>query len=87
MMKRAARRRLKKAGIDEQDIAIMIQDSINLYSVATIMILHDKWGFGKVRLTRFLDQLYDLLESIEQGYLTVEDCKKVLLEECKINFR
>jgi len=50
-------------------------------------VLHDKWGFGKVRLTRFLDQLYDLLESIEQGYLTVEDCKKVLLEECKINFR
>lgn len=86
-MKRAARRRLKKAGVDEQDIQIIIREAVNLYSVVMAMVLRDKWGFGKKRLARFLGQVDDLFDSIEKGYVSLEDCKKVLLEECNINFK
>lgn len=49
-----------------------------------IMVLHDKWGFGKVRCERFIDQVLDLYDSFENDYVTLDDLKKCLWEEAGI---
>lgn len=46
-----------------------------------LMVLHDKWGFGKVRGERFIEQVLDLYDSFEKGYLSLEDIHYCLWEE------
>jgi len=46
-----------------------------------LMVLHDKWGFGKVRGERFIEQVLDLYDSFEKGYLSLDDIHKCLWEE------
>lgn len=46
-----------------------------------LMVLHDKWGFGKVRGERFIEQVLDLYDSFEKGYLSLDDIHDCLLEE------
>lgn len=48
------------------------------------LVLRDKWGFGKVRSERFIEQVLDLYNSFEQGYLTLEDIKECLWDEAGI---
>ena len=45
------------------------------------MVLHDKWGFGKVRGERFIEQVLDLYDSFEKGYLSLDDIHNCLWEE------
>lgn len=49
-----------------------------------IMVLHDKWGFGKVRCERFIEQVLDLYDSFENDYVTLDDLKQCLWEEAGI---
>lgn len=49
-----------------------------------ILVLRDKWGFGKVRLERFIDQVIDMYEAFNEGYLTLDDIHKVIEEETGI---
>lgn len=90
-MNRAAKRRLERAGLSKDDLAIIkkvtVKESVDMYSAAVLLVLRDNWGFGKVRLQRFLGQVNTLFEDIHSGYLSLEDCKKVLSEECGINLR
>jgi len=46
-----------------------------------LMVLHDKWGFGKVRGERFITQVLDLYDSFEKGYLSLDDIHNCLWEE------
>ena len=46
-----------------------------------LMVLHDKWGFGKVRGERFIEQVLDLYDSFEKGYLSLDDIYNCLWEE------
>ena len=53
-------------------------DSIILESVAnslavSICVLHDKFGFGKARLQRFMNEYNEIFDSILGEYLTFED--------------
>ena len=50
-------------------------------------MLHDKWGFGNKRLSKFLSQVNDTFDAIEKDYVSLKDIKKVLEEECKINIK
>lgn len=49
-----------------------------------VMALHDKWGFGPVRCERFVDQVLDLYDSFEKGYITFEDIHAALKKETGI---
>jgi len=49
-----------------------------------VMVLRDKFGFGKVRCERFTDAVIDLYESFEQDYVTLEDIHATLKEEVGI---
>ena len=48
-----------------------------------IMILHDKHGWGKTRNSRLVDDVMNLYDSYEKGYLTLEDVREVLWEEAE----
>lgn len=48
------------------------------------LVLRDKWGFGKVRSERFIEQVLDLYDSFEKGYLTLEDIEQCLWDEAGI---
>ena len=40
--------------------------------------LRDEFDWGKVRLTRFSDKVLDLLDSLNRGYITFDDCLNVI---------
>lgn len=52
--------------------------------IATLMVLHDKYGFGTVRLERFIDEHKKLLDAYNAGYLDVKDIENTLEEETGI---
>jgi hypothetical protein len=41
-----------------------------------VVALHDEFGFGKVRIDRFIDKVNEQFDSIENGYVTLEDFNK-----------
>lgn len=51
-----------------------------------LLVLKDKFGFGKVRLERYLKHYGEAIEAFNQGYLDLNDVKEVLLTENKIGF-
>lgn len=55
------------------------------YSIAVpVLALIDGFGFGRVRLERFLDIVYDTYDSIDKEYLNLNDIVKTINEEKKI---
>ena len=46
-----------------------------------LMVLHDKWGFEKVRGECFIERVLDLYDSFEKGYLSLDDIHNCLWEE------
>ena len=51
-----------------------------------LLVLKDKFGFGKVRLERYLKHYQEAVDSLNKGYLDLNDVQKVLLDEVKIAF-
>lgn len=49
-----------------------------------MMVLHDKYGFGKVRCERFIDQVLELYDSFEKDLITLDDIHKCLWDEAGI---
>lgn len=90
-MNRKQRRAAQKRGITAKDLKLEKEDGIRFavhcYSVAVAMVLHDKLGFGEVRCTRTLAQIWDLFDSITRDYVSIADCEKILFEECGIRFK
>lgn len=50
------------------------------------MVLHDKFGFGPVRLQRFLTEYAELQDSINLELVSHADIDGVLMEESNIDF-
>jgi len=91
-MNRAERRRLQKKGITAKDLKMIeeasAKNAINYATNAMIasfaICLHDKWGWGQVRLKRLLDQVNETFDCIDKDYVTIEDIKKAIFEETGI---
>lgn len=49
-----------------------------------MLVLRDKYGFGKKRLERFLDQVLDVYDLFNKDYLTLEDIHQALYDETGI---
>lgn len=64
------------------------EESLNLaisYSIAvSMMVLRDKFDFGAKRLEDFIDGVYDMYDSIDQKYLSIDDIIKTIEEETGI---
>jgi hypothetical protein len=49
-----------------------------------LMVMHDKWGFGAIRLNRLFKHICELSELVGDGYVSVAEIKKTLREEMNI---
>ena len=75
---------LAKKDLDKATVKIKEQllDTVTVLSVAT---LHDEFGFGEKRLTKFIDEYQKQLEAYNSEYVErVSDFTTVLKEECGI---
>ena len=61
-------------------------NAANIINLIPLMILRDKFGFGKVRLERYLGYYQEAVDSLNKGYLDLKDVERVMLEEVKIGF-
>lgn len=49
-----------------------------------VMVLHDKFGFGKTRLTRFMDYALMWFDSVYDNETQLRELVKIAEEECGI---
>lgn len=53
--------------------------------IISLMVLHDKFGYGEKRLNKFIDEYQKQLDAYNSGYVeSVKDFTTVLKEECGI---
>ena len=53
---------------------------------ACCLVLHDKFGFGKKRLTEYMAWVYDCFDSISRDYVSFDDLKECIYDEMGIDF-
>ncbi|HQD37253.1 MAG TPA: hypothetical protein PKV92_09190 [Thermodesulfovibrio thiophilus] len=94
-MNRAERRRLQKKGITAKELKV-IEDNSALKAIdfavkgmiaSFVIVLHDKWGWGNVRIKRLLKQVDDVFDSINKNYVSIEDLQKAILDEIGIDVK
>lgn len=66
------------AAREAMDVAFMAMLSLPLIT------LHDKFGFGKQRLEKFADGVLEEWKCFDEGYVTIDDLKKILERETGI---
>ena len=70
---------LRKA-YDQGFVEAKVKAHISM-TVTAIAVLHDKFGYGKVRAKRFADEMDELTESVNQGYVTTTDLMQMLVDD------
>ena len=56
--------------------------------IISLMVLHDKFGYGEKRLHKFIDEYQKQLAAYNSGYIeSVKDFTTVLKEECGIELK
>ena len=91
-LKKSLRRKLNKETIqltrkDYEELKEAERaNAANIINLIPLIILRDKFGFGKIRLERYLKHYQEAVDSLNKGYLNLKDVQKVLLDEVKIGF-
>lgn len=92
-MNRQERRKIDKKNLTARDIK-SIQDSSKSkgIDVATSAIfaslaltLQDKWQWDNMSIKKLLAQVDELFDSVNNGYLSIEDLKKTVNDEIGID--
>lgn len=71
-------------GYKKQGYKQAIEQATNFALAAPMLILRDEFGFGEKRLMKFYEAYVDMYDSIEKGYLDIEDIVDTLREEVNI---
>lgn len=58
----------------------MINEYLDIYSIAVAYTLRYVCGFGKKRLPEVMSRIWNNVDSFKDGYLSFEDCLKDLKE-------
>lgn len=62
-----------------------VDTAVENYMIIAVSVLCDKFGFGgRVRIPKFVKEVQEKAENINQGYVTLEDLKQQLYEDHKI---
>lgn len=61
-------------------------NATKIINLIPLIVLHDKFGWGKIRLERFLGHFQEAVDLLNNGYLDLNDVQKVMLDEVKIAF-
>lgn len=76
---------IKQKAIDET-MSRVSREAFDRTVILSLLVLRDHWGFGEIRITRFMDQLSELVEDVSEGRLSMEDIVKTLEVELGIEF-
>lgn len=86
---RQLQRKLNRNGIVKSDIDQIIHSTIDFtisgYEAVLVLALHDKLGFGEKRARRFIEHVRDTFDSVDQGYVSLEDIKDEIKETMNID--
>ena len=94
VLNRKDRRALLKKGNIENVVAGAINqthskirlDTINDLMIMSLMVLHDKFGFGEKRLKKFHTEIANLGECLIAGTVNLDEIKEYLQENCNVKF-
>lgn len=64
----------------EERTDALITETVGNSLAVTITVLHDKFGFGKTRAQRFMNEYNKLFDAILEDYVSFDDMKEVALE-------
>ena len=76
---------IKRKAIDET-VKKVSREAFDRTVVLSLLVLRDNWGFGEVRMERFMDQLSELIEDVSEGRLSMMDITKTLEDELGLEF-
>lgn len=79
----AQQRRVK----NRRDADKLIHSSYTAFLLLGIMALRNKFDFGSARIERWIDEINDLRDSYEKGYISVQDLQKTIKEETGIEIK
>ena len=75
-----------KTQIRKDNMLISAAGKANM--IISLMVLHDKFGYGEKRLNKFINEYQKQLEAYNSGYVeSVNDFTTVLKEECGIEIK
>lgn len=55
-----------------------LKETVKNYSVAVAYTLNYKFGFGKKRLPKLMEEIYFICDSFKTGHLSLDDCNEEL---------
>lgn len=90
-MNRKARRE-KYTGVEVETLRAIayqkgVKDATSAIYASTLLVLRDKFGFGSVRCERLLAEVTNQVDSINKGYVSIEDMKQTVHEELGIKLK
>lgn len=93
-LSRQRRRKFERGKYSEADLKALIDDAIKYgvrYAVdgmsgTMALVLRDKIGLSKPKTIRAMEEVNTYFNSIQEGYLSVEDVKRTVEEELGITF-
>lgn len=62
-----------------------VKKAVDAFAIASFMVLHDKFGFGEMRLKKFNSEISNLFECILEDYVTLEDMRTEIKESFNIS--
>ena len=62
------------------------QEALNIVNVFPLLVLRDKFGFGKKRLKRFSKEYLEVINAYNKDYLDFNDVVKMIEEEVGIDY-
>ena len=62
-------------------------NATKLVVASPAMVLHDVFGFGNVRLTRFAEKMCKELDCFSEGRFSVKDAEEYVNEHCNVVFK
>lgn len=88
---RQLQRKLHRNGIVKSDIDEIIRSAVDFtlvgYEAVLALTLLDKLGYKEMRAKRFLSWVRDTFDSVQQGYVSLEDIKDTVKEELNIDLK
>ena len=63
----------------------VIRDTLRVMKVFPLLALRDTFGFGEVRLRRYMDKFDDILDSYNKDYIDLVDVAKTIKDEVNID--
>ncbi len=67
-------------------MAKAVHDAFMLFMSIPVMVLHDKFGFGKIRFDRFMNYVLIWYESVQNGEFTIEHIVEIAENVSGIKF-